>query len=60
MFNTVADVPQTGDENIRLNLWLFNGNAPTNSSEVEFIIKSFQFVPLGPPLPASLLHPCSR
>jgi len=59
VFNNVGDVPQTGDENIRINLWLFNGNAPTDSGEVEFIIKSFQFVPLGPPLPATVLQPCS-
>ncbi len=60
MFNNAADVPQTGDENVRINLWLINGNAPTDDSEVEFIIKSFQFVPLGPPLPAVLLQPRSR
>jgi hypothetical protein len=60
VFNRAADVPQTGDENVRLNLWLINGNAPTNNSEVEFIVKSFQFVPLGPPLPATLLQPRSR
>jgi hypothetical protein len=47
-------VPHTGDENIRCNLWLFNGTPPTDSHEVEVIIKSFQFVPLGTP-PAPLL-----
>jgi hypothetical protein len=60
VFNHAADVPQTGDENVRINLWLINGNAPTDTSEVEFIVKSFQFVPLGPPLPAVLLQPHSR
>ena len=60
VFNNAADVPQTGDENVRINLWLINGSAPTNNSEVEFIIKSFQFVPLGPPLPAILLQPRSQ
>jgi hypothetical protein len=40
-------VPRTGDENIRLNLWLFNGAAPTDNHEVEVVINSFQFVPLG-------------
>jgi hypothetical protein len=59
VFSNAAEVPQTGDENVRLNLWLINGGAPTNNSEVEFIIKSFQFVPLGPPLPALLLRPRS-
>jgi len=58
-FNQAANVPQTGDENVRINLWLINGNAPTDDNEVEFILKSFQFVPLGPPLPAVLLHPRS-
>ena len=59
IFNQTSDVPQTGDENVRINLWLIYGNAPTNNSEVEFIVKSFQFVPPGPPLPAVLLQPRS-
>jgi len=57
VFNNAADVPQTGDENIRINLWLINGNAPTDNREVDFIIRSFQFVPLGLPLPAVLAQP---
>jgi hypothetical protein len=57
IFNRVAEVPQTGDENVRINLWLYNGSAPTDNSEAEFIVKSFQFVPLGQPLPAVLLSP---
>jgi hypothetical protein len=47
-------VPQSGDENVRINLWLFNGNAPRDNQEREIIIKSFQFVPLGAPRPALL------
>ena len=47
-------VPQSGDENVRINLWLYQGNAPSANTEVEFVIKSFQFVPLGPPQPAWL------
>jgi hypothetical protein len=47
-------VPPTGDENLRLNLWLFNGAAPTDNQEVEFVISGFQFVPLGAPQPAVL------
>ena len=47
-------VPPTGDENLRLNLWLFNGFAPTDNREVEVVISSFQFVPLGAPQPAVL------
>lgn len=42
-------VPQTGDENVRLNLWLFNGQAPARQQEVEVIISQFQFVPLDAP-----------
>lgn len=47
-------MPPTGDENVRLNLWLFNGAAPTDSQEVEVVISSFQFVPLGAPQPGVL------
>ncbi len=57
VFTDASAVPQTGDENVRINLWLIYGNAPTDNREVEFVIKSFQFVPLGAPLPASLVHP---
>jgi hypothetical protein len=52
-----ADIPQTGDENVRINLWLMKGMTPTQGQEVEVIIKSFQFVPPGPPAGASLLNP---
>ena len=54
VFTNAADVPQTGDENVRLNLWLANGHAPTDNNEVEVVIKSFNFVPLSPPAPAVL------
>ena len=37
-------VPQTGDENVRLNLWLFQGNPPTDNEETEVIMKSFQLI----------------
>jgi hypothetical protein len=50
------DVPRTGDENVRINLWLYNGTPPNNNQEVEFVIKSFEFVPLGRPLPAQLTN----
>ena len=52
-------VPQTGDENVRLNLWLNSGSPPAGNSEVEILIKSFQFVPLGPPQPV-LIQDISR
>ncbi len=54
VFSDPAAVPQTGDENIRINLWLINGTPPGDNQEFEFIIKSFDFVPLGPPQPALL------
>jgi hypothetical protein len=49
-------VPQTGDENIRINLWLYESTAPVGGAEVEFVIKSFQYVPLGPAQPALLTN----
>ena len=42
-------LPRTGDENIHINLWLDQGQPPTDGKEVEVIIKSFQFVPLASP-----------
>jgi hypothetical protein len=51
------DVPQTGDEVVHLNLWLFNTTPPLGNVPVEFVVKSFQFVPLGPPRPAVLSAP---
>jgi len=53
--NTLG-TPQTGDENIRINFWLPNGNPPSNNSEAEVIIRSFDFVPLGTPQPALLTN----
>ena len=40
-----SDVPKPGGENVRLNLWLFGGAAPTNGREVEVVIDSFTFAP---------------
>jgi hypothetical protein len=51
-FTNTADIPLPGDENVDINLWLVNGNAPMNGQETEFILNSFQFVPLGSPHPA--------
>ena len=53
-FANAPAVPQTGDKNVRINLWLLFGHPPTDGREAELVIKSFQFVPPGPPLPASL------
>ena len=40
-----SDVPPSGDERVRLNLWLFNGAAPTDGQPVEVIVSSFTFTP---------------
>jgi hypothetical protein len=42
---TGADVPKPGDERVRLNLWLFNGAAPTNGLPTEVVVESFAFTP---------------
>jgi hypothetical protein len=42
---TGSDVPTPGDERVRLNLWLFGGNPPTNGQPVEVIVESFAFTP---------------
>lgn len=40
-----TDVPPTGDERVRLNLWLFGGAAPTDGQSVEVVISAFTFAP---------------
>ncbi|HUA38847.1 MAG TPA: glycoside hydrolase family 16 protein [Candidatus Sulfopaludibacter sp.] len=54
VFTNASAVPRTGDENVRINLWLLFGRPPSDGQEVELIVKSFEFVPLGSPRPASL------
>ncbi len=54
IFNNAADVPQSGDEVVHLNLWLVNGIPPTDNNEVEVIIRNFNFVPPGTP-PSTVL-----
>jgi hypothetical protein len=54
VFANASAVPRTGDENVRINLWLLFGHPPMDGQEVELVIKSFQFVPPGSPQPASL------
>jgi len=56
VFTNAANIPQSGDECVHLNLWLINGNPPTDNSEVEFIIQNFNFVPLGTPPRAMLMN----
>jgi hypothetical protein len=41
-----SGVPQPGGENVRLNLWLFNGlSAPATQARVELVVSGFQFTP---------------
>jgi len=42
---TGQDVPRPGSENARINLWLFGGQPPSDSEEVEIIIKKFEYLP---------------
>jgi hypothetical protein len=51
------DTPRTGDENVRINLWLMNGSAPTDLNEQEVVVKSFRFVPPGTALKPRLIRP---
>ncbi len=40
-------IPAPDDStNVRLNLWLLNGQAPSNGTESEVVIKSFRYIPL--------------
>jgi hypothetical protein len=38
-----TDVPSSRDERVRLNLWLFQGRAPSDGQPVEVVVKSFTF-----------------
>ncbi|MFQ5632952.1 MAG: glycoside hydrolase family 16 protein, partial [bacterium] len=40
---TGPNIPTPGNERPRINLWLFRGQPPKDSSEVEVIISSFEF-----------------
>jgi hypothetical protein len=40
-----SDVPRSGGENVRLNLWLFGGAAPSDGREVEIVVTRFTFTP---------------
>lgn len=41
---TGEDIPRTGGENARINLWLLDGNPPSDSREAEIVIKKFEFI----------------
>ena len=40
-----SGIPQTGTENVRMNLWLYQGHPPTNGSPAEVVVKGFEFAP---------------
>lgn len=44
---TGAGISSPGLENTRLNLWLINGNAPSDGKEVEVVVEAFRFTPLN-------------
>ena len=43
-FTNAAAIPPSCDENVRINLWLVNGNPPSNGQTAEAILDSFEFV----------------
>lgn len=43
--NFTSGVPPTGGENVRMNLWLFQGKAPAGRNTIEIVIDKFEFVP---------------
>jgi len=49
-------VPPSGDEQVHLNLWLYQGVSPAGGNEVEIVISRFEFVPLAPPQPALFVN----
>lgn len=48
---TQPGVPVPGNENARINLWLFNGTPPADGHPVEVIISRFVFIPEPLPVP---------
>lgn len=40
-----SDLPPEGAGNARINLWLLNGNPPSDGQEVEVVIRAFEFTP---------------
>lgn len=39
-------IPVAGGENVRMNLWLFNGLPPMNQKENEVIVRTFSYTPI--------------
>ena len=44
---TGPDIPPPGNENARLNLWLYEGTPPSDAREIEVLITGFAFEPVG-------------
>jgi hypothetical protein len=42
-----TDIPEPGNEKTRIVLWMAAGNPPSDSKEVEIVIKKFEFIPSG-------------
>ncbi len=41
---TGSDIPKSGDENTRINLWLMGGAPPSDGNKVEMVIQDFRFL----------------
>ena len=41
---TGSDIPHHGNENTRINLWLFNGVPPSDTNGVVVVIKKYEFI----------------
>lgn len=44
-YNFFDGIPSAGNENARINLWMFRGRGPTNRKPVELIVNRFEFEP---------------
>jgi len=44
-----SDIPPVGNGNARINLWLINGDSPSDGQEVEVILEAFEFIPMPEP-----------
>jgi len=42
------NIPNRAKETIRINLWMFNSQPPSNEDEVEIVITDFKFSPFAP------------
>ena len=42
---TGPDIPPCGEEQARINLWLFRGDPPSDGEEMEVVVTAFAFVP---------------